>query len=876
MTPQASHPSIPKSNHVRRCGTVLNPYTLLLLTDYTLNFVSEMSLSVHEIDPSRHRRYSCDELLATAAARGISDSDESDTEPADPEGLLGQESPFLPEEIEIVSRTPRRQLLSLERRAFFIRTLALLCVCSLSVGSHYASYILGPLKSRLAREIGTSHTDFGLLIAALSLNSTWTPLVGGMLASTLGTTLTSILATGVIFSGQLLLLIGDIWGDVRLMVLGLFVFGLGVSPLAVVQETMIVRFFKSHGLGVSMAFGLIAGKGASFMSASTSYPLTERFGPRAPFYVATFLAGLSVVVNLVYVAASKWLVDGAGAELEAPDIREEAHARLMSNISEAQALEKVAAKRRVNLPQITKLGDVFWAYIGLNILCGMIWSPFTHLAANIIENRYGMSEENAAIQASYLLAGSLILYPICGFLVDRFKHRPIVVLLLVLSSSLTLAAYAWFALPPSWTKIAGPAIALFGAGHGFAPLLLVVLVPKIVPLKYVSTALGAHKSLEQTGSTIFQTLAGLVLDIRKGSGSKGSTKEPQPLLNIFFLLNALQLASILAVAQLQRRKRRAAIVKQQRRTSQVLADEDEPLISPSECHSRYLSTGSGARPITSRVSPTEIRRGKVFALLCAVSIASAWILFLGTAWMRLGSKRNHRDTLKIKFGLGGAKEGDWVRVTEIADGTTQPSRKMGAYKYIGELYKKKQSDVLRFLLRVRCWEYRQLNVIHRASRPSRPDKARRLGYKAKQGFVIYRVRVRRGNRKKHAPKGATYGKPVRHGVNQLKFQRGLRSTAEERVGKRCGNLRVLNSYWVNQDGVYKYYEVILVDPSHKAIRRDPRINWIANPVHKRREARGLTSIGKQNRGLGKGHLHNHTPARSTWKKHNTLSLRRYR
>lgn len=95
---------------------------------------------------------------------------------------------------------------------------------------------------------------------------------------------------------------------------------------------------------------------------------------------------------------------------------------------------------------------------------------------------------------------------------------------------------------------------------------------------------------------------------------------------------------------------------------------------------------------------------------------------------------------------------------------------MGAYKYVTELYKKKQSDVLRFLLRVRyvsddsrlftfpdskcrCWEYRQLNVIHRASRPSRPDKARRLGYKAKQGYVVYRVRVRRGNRKKPVPKG---------------------------------------------------------------------------------------------------------------------------
>jgi len=65
---------------------------------------------------------------------------------------------------------------------------------------------------------------------------------------------------------------------------------------------------------------------------------------------------------------------------------------------------------------------------------------------------------------------------------------------------------------------------------------------------------------------------------------------------------------------------------------------------------------------------------------------------------------------------------------------------MGAYKYLEELYKKKQSDVLRFLLRIRCWEFRQLNVIHRASRPSRPDKARRLGYKAKQGYVVYRIK----------------------------------------------------------------------------------------------------------------------------------------
>ena len=122
------------------------------------------------------------------------------------------------------------------------------------------------------------------------------------------------------------------------------------------------------------------------------------------------------------------------------------------------------------------------------------------------------------------------------------------------------------------------------------------------------------------------------------------------------------------------------------------------------------------------------------------------------------------------------------------------------------------------------------------------------------------------------------GKPTNQGVNQLKYQRSLKSTAEERVGRRCANLRVLNSYWINQDSTYKYYEVILVDPQHKAIRRDPRISWIVNPVHKHRESRGLTATGKKSRGLNKGHRYNKTKAgrRKTWKRHNTLSLWRYR
>lgn len=65
-----------------------------------------------------------------------------------------------------------------------------------------ATYILGPLKSRLSREMGTSNTEFGLLLAALSSSGTWTPLVGGIMTARLGTTVSSIAATGAVFLGN--------------------------------------------------------------------------------------------------------------------------------------------------------------------------------------------------------------------------------------------------------------------------------------------------------------------------------------------------------------------------------------------------------------------------------------------------------------------------------------------------------------------------------------------------------------------------------------------------------------------------------------------------------------------------------------------------
>merc|ERR550532_1891908 len=49
-----------------------------------------------------------------------------------------------------------------------------------------------------------------------------------------------------------------------------------------------------------------------------------------------------------------------------------------------------------------------------------------------------------------------------------------------------------------------------------------------------------------------------------------------------------------------------------------------------------------------------------------------------------------------------------------------------------------------------------------------------LGFKAKQGYVIYRARVRRGCFTRHVSKGQTMGKPRNQGVHEQSWQRVTR------------------------------------------------------------------------------------------------------
>lgn len=176
---------------------------------------------------------------------------------------------------------------------------------------------------------------------------------------------------------------------------------------------------------------------------------------------------------------------------------------------------------------------------------------------------------------------------------------------------------------------------------------------------------------------------------------------------------------------------------------------------------------------------------------------------------------------------------------------------MGLYQQVRELWKKPKEN-LGDLWKERLIAWRKENSTVRLERPTRIDRARSLGYKAKQGYIMVRQRVPRGG---HMRPKITGGRRSAHYGRKLTLRKSYQVIAEERAQRQFRNLAVLNSYWVAQDGKYYWYEIILVDPSHPVIKSDPKINWICSKKHWKRVFQGKTSAGRKTRGLrrkGKG------------------------
>ena len=173
-------------------------------------------------------------------------------------------------------------------------------------------------------------------------------------------------------------------------------------------------------------------------------------------------------------------------------------------------------------------------------------------------------------------------------------------------------------------------------------------------------------------------------------------------------------------------------------------------------------------------------------------------------------------------------------------------------KTVQNEFKKKEDENYNYkkIYTQRLIGYRHLKgTVVKLEKPTNIARARELGYKAKQGIIVVLTKVRKGSGLIRRP---TKGRrPKRMGVNKVTRRISIQRMAENKAADKFVNMEVLNSYLVGEDGQHKYYEVILVDPSHPRIITDKDLHWICDPQHKGRSYKGLTSAGKKNRGLDK-------------------------
>ena len=125
------------------------------------------------------------------------------------------------------------------------------------------------------------------------------------------------------------------------------------------------------------------------------------------------------------------------------------------------------------------------------------------------------------------------------------------------------------------------------------------------------------------------------------------------------------------------------------------------------------------------------------------------------------------------------------------------------------------------VLREKAVIWRKQNALTRIDRPSRITRARRLGYKAKQGIIVVRMRVGAGGMRKQRPTGGR--RPKHLGVTRIKADVSMKQVAERRVMERHPNMKLFGSYFLYKDGMYYWFEVILADKSHNSIRKDKEL-----------------------------------------------------
>lgn len=385
---------------------------------------------------------------------------------------------------------------------------AMLITVGFVLAANYYFYdALSPLKSTLTKELGFTSTNFGWFVSVYSVPNVFLfmAVLGGIILDKLGIRRTGFMFVSFMAIGALITAYGasDIYRndgigyafmssflpgyspELKMMLLGRFLFGLGAETSIVVISKIIVKWFKGKELALAFGVKLGLARTGSMLALILSPRLiqAETGWTTATWFAAIFVTS-ALLVFIIYMLFDLKLdrqVEKSTLESKSDPFRLSDLTKLMANRS----------------------------FIFVTLLCLTFYSavfPFFAFSADFFANKFGLTEIQSGDISAMMPLGTMFFTPLFGFFVDKYGKAAS---LMIYGSLILTAVHLSFA----FTSIS-PYILMVTLGIGFSlvPAAMWPSVAKMVDEKRIGTAYGFMFSIQNIGLWAFPILAGMILD----------------------------------------------------------------------------------------------------------------------------------------------------------------------------------------------------------------------------------------------------------------------------------------------------------------------------------------------------------------------------
>jgi len=387
---------------------------------------------------------------------------------------------------------------------------ALAVVAFTMLTGYYLTDVIAPLKGLLEGRLGWDSSDFGFFNSGYGWVNVFLGMliIGGIILDKMGVRFTGLMAAIVMIAGtaikywavQTHSLDGQLWHvlwfDVKAQVfiagLGFAIFAVGVEVAGITVSKIIYKWFKGKELALAMGLEMATARLGTALALATSVPIAKATGMvdvSRPILLGLILLCIGLLSFIMYIFMDKKL-----------------------DASEVDAIKPVEEEEAFKLSDIVMIiTNKGWWYIA--ILCVLFYSavfPFLKYAADLMVNKFGVSEDLAGTIPSMLPFGTILLTPLFGSLYDR-KGKGATIMMI--GASILIGVHALFAVPflNHWL-IAIVLILALGVGFSLVPSAMWPSVPKIIPEKQLGTAYALIFWVQNWGLMGVPALIGWVLD----------------------------------------------------------------------------------------------------------------------------------------------------------------------------------------------------------------------------------------------------------------------------------------------------------------------------------------------------------------------------